>query len=140
MPHYLNWALLCLSAFAAGVVNAIAGGGTLLTFPSLVWSGGLTELIANTTSTVALVPGSIAGAWGYRRDLRGMGGWLWLLIPPSLLGGLAGALLLTRLQGGDDSFRVIVPWLLLLAAMLFLLQPLFFCWFGHSDETAPPAL
>ena len=109
-----------------------------MTFPSLL-TVVATDLIANTTSTVALVPGSIAGAWGYRRDLRGMGGWLWLLVLPSLLGGLAGALLLTRLQGGDDYFQEIVPWLLLLAAVLFLLQPTFIRWFGHSDETAPPA-
>ena len=67
--------LLCLSAFVAGVINAIAGGGTLLTFPALVW--GLrgwqdAEAVANMTSTVALMPGSAAGAWGYlRRGLQG---------------------------------------------------------------------
>jgi uncharacterized protein len=138
MTPFLNWALLCLAAFAAGVVNSIAGGGTLLTFPSLLTV--LPDLLANTTSTVALVPGSVAAAWGYRRDLRGMGGWLWLLVFPSLFGGIVGALLLTRPQQSNDYFKAIVPWLLLLAATLFLMQPAFTRWFGHSDETAPPAL
>ena len=124
MPEeYLIWPLLCLSAFAAGVVNAIAGGGTLLTFPTLVWAlhGQLNaEAIANVTSTVALVPGSAAGAWGYRRELQGAGPWLLLLIGPSLLGGLAGALLLID---RPDIFPAVVPWLLLAAALLFLAQP-----------------
>jgi uncharacterized membrane protein YfcA len=136
MTQFLSWALLCLSAFAAGVVNALAGGGTLLTFPSLLTV--LPDLLANTTSTVALVPGSMAGAWGYRRDLRGMGAWLWLLVLPSLLGGFVGSVLL--IVGSNEHFKAIVPWLLLLAATLFLMQPAFQRWFGHKDQTAPPAL
>src|SRR5581483_11124888 len=131
------WVLLCLAAFAAGVVNALAGGGTLLTFPSLLYAR-LPDLVANTTSTVALVLGSLAGAWGYRRDLRGMGTWLWLLLVPSVLGGLVGALLL--IYGTNEQFKVVIPWLLLLAATLFLCQPLFLRWFGHKDEAVPPAL
>jgi uncharacterized membrane protein YfcA len=121
----LTYLLLCLSAFAAGVVNAVAGGGTLLTFPVLLWAlsdkGTAAEVLANATSTVALVPGSLAGAWGYRHDLRGTGPWLRLLILPSLLGGLAGSLLLIRLPG--SVFHVLIPWLLLTAALLFMAQP-----------------
>ncbi len=117
---FLTYLLLCLSAFAAGVVNSIAGGGTLLTFPTLLATG-ITSKVANETSTVALVPGSIAGAWGFRRDLAGARPWLMLLIGPSLLGGLAGSLLLTELN--DKYFELVVPWLLLLAAVLFALQP-----------------
>ena len=142
MPPFLDWVLLCLSAFAAGIVNSVAGGGTLLTFPSLlhVLTGTVDSpnLLANTTSTVALVTGSIAGAIGYRRDLRGMGGWLWLLVTPSLLGGVVGALLLTRLS--DAHFTAVVPWLLLLAATLFLFQPMLTRRFGHKHEKAPPSL
>jgi uncharacterized membrane protein YfcA len=117
------YTLLCLSAFAAGVVNAVAGGGTLLTFPTLVLAmGGIrdAEAIANMTSTVALVPGSVAGAWGYRRELEGARPWLLLLLGPSLLGGVAGAFLLVW---KPKLFPSVVPWLLVAAALLFLLQP-----------------
>src|SRR5262249_47037003 len=103
MTPFLSWALLCVSAFAAGVVNAVAGGGTLLTFPSLLTV--TSPLRANTTSTVALVPGSAAGAVGYRRDLRGLGGWLWLLVVPSVLGGLVGSLLLTVPRESNEYFK-----------------------------------
>ncbi len=116
----LTYVLLCTSAFAAGVVNAIAGGGTLLTFPTLLHAG-ISSKAANETSTVALVPGSISGAWGFRRDLAGARGWLLLLVGPSIAGGLVGSLLLTELE--DKYFELIVPWLLLLAALLFAFQP-----------------
>lgn len=120
----LDYALLCLSAFAAGIINTIAGGGTLLTFPTLLRVLGTRpafEVLANATSTVALVPGSVAGAWGFRRELKGTGPWLLLLGGPSLAGGLVGSLLLTRLPG--KYFAILVPWLLLTASLLFLLQP-----------------
>jgi uncharacterized membrane protein YfcA len=115
----LTFLLLCLSAFAAGVVNSIAGGGTLLTFPMLQTV--MLPKAANMTSTVALVPGSVAGAWGFRRDLAGARPWLLLLIGPSLAGGLAGSLLLLVLD--NKYFELVVPWLLLLAAVLFAMQP-----------------
>jgi uncharacterized membrane protein YfcA len=114
--------LLIGSAFAAGVVNTLAGGGTLLTFPSLVSFGKLNEVWANGTSTVALVPGSLAGAWGLRRELGDASRWLKLLLPPSLIGGLLGTLLVTRLPA--DYFAVMVPWLILSASLLFLAQPI----------------
>ena len=82
---------------------------------------GEAAVVANATSTVALVPGSLAGAWGYRRELRGSRRWLLLLFAPSLLGGLVGALLLTRTDPGY--FKLVIPWLLLIAALLFLVQP-----------------
>jgi uncharacterized membrane protein YfcA len=116
----LTYLLLCASAFAAGVVNAIAGGGTLLSFPALLRVG-VSAKAANETSTVALVPGSISGALGFRRDLQGAGPWLLLLVGPSLAGGLLGSLLLTELE--DKYFELVVPWLLLLAALLFAVQP-----------------
>jgi uncharacterized protein len=125
----LSWQLvwLCLAALAAGVVNSIAGGGTLLTFPALL--AGLSSLgsadaavVANATSTVALVPGSLAGAWGYRREMKQARRWLYLLAGPSLVGGVVGALLVTRLDSAY--FAALVPWLLLTAALLFLAESL----------------
>src|SRR5947209_3384327 len=99
--HYV-W--LCLSAVVAGVINAIAGGGTLLTFPALTSIGVAVDL-ANATSTVALFPGSLAGAWGYRRQLHACRRWLVWLTPPSLLGGGLGACLVE-----ENSFGLIIPW------------------------------
>src|SRR5262245_59375331 len=125
----MSWELvwLCLAALAAGAVNSIAGGGTLLTFPALL--AGLSYLgaadaavVANATSTVALVPGSLAGAWGYRREMKQVRHWLHLLVGPSVAGGVVGALLVTRLD--PAYFAALVPWLLLTAAILFLAESL----------------
>ncbi len=128
---------LCVAAFAAGAVNAVAGGGTLLTFPTLL-SVHTPDVIANATSTVALVPGSLAGAWGYRRELRGSRRWLMLLFAPSLLGGVVGALLLTRTDPGY--FTLVIPWLLLVASLLFLVQPYLARWFPPHPETGRASL
>src|SRR5271166_3289950 len=108
----LTYTLLCLAAFAAGVINSLAGGGTLLTFPVLLTV--MTPVQANATSTVALVPGSAAAARGYRRELQGSGDMLALLVAPSLVGGIIGALLVVWLP--DRVFDVAVPWLLLTAS------------------------
>lgn len=118
---------LFLAALAAGAVNSVAGGGTLLTFPALLAALsplGASEAarLANTTSTVALAPGSLAGAWGYRREMRDSSRWTLLLIGPSMLGGVLGALLLTRLEA--HYFKLLIPWLILASALLFLAQPL----------------
>ncbi len=110
---------VCLAALAAGAMNAIAGGGTLLTFPALL--AVISPVAANVTSTLALLPGSIASAWGYRQELHACRRWIILLTIPSLLGGILGALLVTQLPEGI--FKALVPWLVLLAAILFLLQP-----------------
>ncbi len=114
---------LCLSALVAGAVNSLAGGGTLLTFPMLIAAlsalgSAEAGVVANATSTVALVPGSIAGAWGYRREMAGARTWLLILAGPSLAGGAIGSLLVTRLP--PHYFEVLVPWLVLTAAVVFL--------------------
>src|SRR5262245_51821200 len=101
--------ILFLAATIAGAINAVAGGGTLITFPALIWSG-LEDRIANATSTVALWPGSIGGMWGYRRELRSARRWFILLVP-SFLGGIAGARLM--LATPAEVFRKIVPYLIL---------------------------
>ena len=103
------------AAFAAGAVNSIAGGGTLISFPSLL-ALGLTGQQANVTSTIAIWPGSIGGFWGHRQDLTGTGAFAKRLWPPSLLGGFAGAMLL--LYTPAKLFDNLVPWLILAAALL----------------------
>ncbi|MSU78140.1 MAG: sulfite exporter TauE/SafE family protein [Gemmataceae bacterium] len=112
---------LCLAAVAAGAVNAIAGGGTLLTFPALEAFG--PAHFANGTSTVALFPGSFASMIGYRDRLGGCKRWIIWLTPPSVLGGSLGVFLIE-----ENSFRALVPFLILTAAILFMLQPAIARW------------
>jgi uncharacterized protein len=128
MPHLTDYLWLGLSAFLAGGINALAGGGTLLTFPTLI--GVLTPLLgkeaaavfANGTSTVALVPASLGSGWAFRRELAELRSLLVWLLPPSLIGGTIGSLLVTKLPAGV--FALLVPWLILAAALLFLFQPM----------------
>jgi hypothetical protein len=123
--HDFNFIWLCLTALLAGGVNSIAGGGTLITFPALLAvltpiHGAAAGVLANATSTVALVPGSFAAAWGYRRQLSDARRWLVLLVAPSLAGGVIGSLLLTRLN--PAYFDALVPWLILIATLLLLID------------------
>lgn len=113
--------LLAIAIVAAlgGAINAIAGGGTLLTFPSLI-ALGIPPIIANATSTVALWPAALSSMWGYRRQLAGSRVWAMQFAVPSVLGGLAGALLLLRTP--SERFSQIVPWLVLSATLLFMAQ------------------
>ncbi|NQU11185.1 sulfite exporter TauE/SafE family protein [bacterium] len=117
MTTYL---LLLAAGFIAGFINAVAGGGTLFSFPALLGAG-LSPVVANATNTVALWPGSLGGAWAYRRELRANRRDVLWLVFPSLLGGLAGAAIL--LNTPERYFAVLVPWLLLLACALLVLQP-----------------
>jgi uncharacterized protein len=107
------------SAFAAGAINSVAGGGTLLSFPTLIWLG-LNSVAANATSTVAIWPGSLGGMWGYRKDLRTADRRMLALTAPSLVGGISGALLL-RLTP-PSIFDAVVPFLILFATILFMVQ------------------
>lgn len=111
---------LGLIAFLAGGLNAVAGGGTLLTFPALV-AAGLPVVSANVTNAVALVPGYAGGIGGYRRELDGQSATIRRLLPIAVLGGLVGAVLL--LVTSTRAFRVIVPVLVLGASLLLLAQP-----------------
>jgi uncharacterized membrane protein YfcA len=112
--------LIFLAALIGGAVNSIAGGGTLLTFPAIVWLG-VPPISANATSTVALWPGSFGSMWAYRDELRGARTWLIWFTAPSIAGGILGAQLL--LHTSPDRFDAIVPFLVLGATVLFLLQP-----------------
>jgi uncharacterized protein len=111
--------LVVMAAAIGGAINAIAGGGTLVTFPALVGLG-VPAIVANATSTVALWPGAVASMYGYRHELAGVRSWAVRFAVPSLLGGLAGALLLLRTPG--ERFDQIVPWLVLGATLLFVIQ------------------
>lgn len=132
MPLW-SWILLCASALAGGAVNSIAGGGTLLTFPALLTV--LSPVKANATSTVALLFGSLAAAWGYRGEVRESRQHLMRLWPPSLLGGILGALAVTRFP--EKVFASLVPWLLIGASTLLLLQRPVARWIG-AHKTANP--
>src|ERR1700728_3298511 len=81
--------------FVAGDINSVAGGGTLLTFPTLIWLG-LPSINANATSTVAIWPGTVGTIWGYRQELRSASPRMLALVLPSIVGGILGALLLNR--------------------------------------------
>jgi uncharacterized membrane protein YfcA len=107
------------AACAAGAINSVAGGGTLVTFPTLVWLG-LPENVANATSTAALWPGSIGSAWGYRRELADVDRRLSVLIIPSIVGGMLGAILLQLTP--NNTFKHLVPFLILFATGLFMAQ------------------
>ena len=107
------------SALGAGMINSVAGGGTLLSFPALVWLG-VPSIAANATSTVALWPGSLGSVWGYRRELRDADRGLWALAPPSLTGGLLGAILLSRTP--PVVFDRLVPLLIFFATCLLAAQ------------------
>ncbi|WP_371500138.1 sulfite exporter TauE/SafE family protein [Kitasatospora sp. NBC_00374] len=109
-----------IAGVGAGAINTIVGSGTLITFPVLL-AVGLPPVTANVSNTLGLVPGSLSGAIGYRRELTGQGHRLARLSVASLVGGLIGAFLLIRLPA--EAFDAIVPVLILLALVLVVLQP-----------------
>jgi hypothetical protein len=117
--------LLVAASFGAGVMNAMAGGGTILTFPSLIFLG-LPAIAANATSTVALLPGALSSLFGYRREVREHRQWLKTLFVPSLVGGAIGSVLLLRTP--EKTFEILAPILILFATVLFMVQGLFSRW------------
>jgi hypothetical protein len=116
-----TWQLLVIfsSGFIGGMMNAVAGGGTLVTFPTLLWQG-LPPINANATNAFALWPGSLSGAWGFRAELRQCERRFFLLIAPSLIGGLSGAMLLWLTP--EKLFARLAPFLILFATLLFMAQ------------------
>jgi uncharacterized membrane protein YfcA len=129
-------AVIAASAFAAGLINSIAGGGTLVSFPALLWTG-RDAVLANATSTVALWPASLAGAYGFRRDFKGGGRTLLLFGVPSLAGGVLGAVLLVKTD--PKTFARLVPFLILFATLLLAAQePISRRLRGAGDDERPP--
>ena len=116
-----SYILLVASALGAGLMNSVAGGGSFLTFPALVFTG-VPSIVANATSTVALFPGALASAWAYRHDFKALDR---IPLKPALIvsigGGIVGALLL--LFTSQKTFDRIIPWLLLAATVVFAIGP-----------------
>jgi hypothetical protein len=119
MLSLFDFVLVGLAALAAGTVNALAGGGTLITFPMLT-AVGVPPVAANVTNTVALCPGYFGGTLAQWNDLRGQKKRLWLIVPASIIGGVVGGFLL--LQTGEKLFKDLVPYLILLASGLLAIQ------------------
>ncbi len=120
--------LLALAAIAAGFVNALAGGGTLITFPTLTFTG-VEAVTANITNTVALLPGYLGGTIAQKNDLAGQRRRLWLFIPAGFIGGLIGGFLL--LNTGEKLFSQLVPYLILLACGLLAAQDRLRLWLAQ---------
>jgi uncharacterized membrane protein YfcA len=125
--------LLFGAGFIAGLMNAIAGGGTIVSFPALIFAG-ISSISANATSTVALLPGTLAGMIGYRRLLPAVWKWIRAFAMVSLIGGLIGGILLTKTP--EPLFDRLVPFLILFATILFTAQP-FFARIFRLEATTP---
>jgi uncharacterized membrane protein YfcA len=118
-PDLAHLAIAFTAAFAAGAINSAAGGGTMVSFPTLLWLG-LPSVVANATNTVAIWPGSLGSLWGFRREFaRTEPRMRWLLLPGTV-GGAIGAMLLRMTPAGI--FDRIVPFLILFATSLFVVQ------------------
>jgi uncharacterized membrane protein YfcA len=130
---FLNHLIAAVAAMAAGLINALAGGGTLITFPTLL-AISLLPVSANVTNTIALCPGFLGGTLAQARDLEGQKTRLWIVIPTAVLGGLTGALLL--LLTSEKVFSSLVPFMILLASVLLAIQAPLRNWLvGRSEHT-----
>ncbi len=116
---WMDFLLIGLAGMAGGAVNALAGGGTLITFPMLT-AVGIPAVAANVTNTVALSPGYLSATFAQMKDLKGQGRRLYYLVPAGILGGLIGGVLLLNTQ--EKLFRELVPFLILLACGLLAVQ------------------
>jgi len=121
----LDLILAGLSAVAAGAINALAGGGTLITFPTLL-AIGIPPIVANVTNTVALCPGFMGGILAQLKDLTGQRRRFWIFLCASAVGGVIGSVLLLRT--GERAFQALVPFLILIASCLLALQGLLRIW------------
>lgn len=128
---FIDYLLITLAAMAAGLTNALAGGGTLFTFPMLT-AVGLPAVAANVTSTVALSPGYLGATLAQWKDIRTQKKRLWMFIPSGAIGGLIGGLLL--LNTGEKLFRELVPFLILLASGLLAAQNPVRAWLTKRAE------
>jgi hypothetical protein len=127
--------IMAAAALAAGLINSLAGGGTLISFPVLT-ALGIPAVAANVTNTIALTPGFLGGLYAQRRDLQGQGSRLWRAVPASAVGGLTGALLL--LWSDERVFLELVPWLILLASGLVAAQEPLRRWLAARALRAQP--
>jgi len=114
-----QYGFLAIAAVAAGLINALAGGGSLITFPTLM-AVGIPPVMANVTNTVALCPGYLGATLAQKKDLHGQQKRIWLLLPSAVIGGIIGGILL--LNSSDKVFERLIPFLILLAAALLAFQ------------------
>ncbi|MGH8823551.1 MAG: sulfite exporter TauE/SafE family protein [Jiangellaceae bacterium] len=120
-----------LAGLGAGAINTVVGSGSLVTFPTLL-AVGLPPVVANVSNTVGLVPGSMSGAWAYRRELGGQRSRLLRLGAATFGGAVAGAILLLVLP--EAAFAAIVPALILIACVLVVVQPWLVSWLGERPR------
>jgi uncharacterized protein len=122
---------IALAGLAAGTINTVVGSGTLITFPVLL-AFGYAPVTANVSNTIGLVPGSVSGAWGYRRELSGQRRRAVRLGTASVAGGITGAVLLLVLPA--SAFTAIVPAFIAIALVLTVLQPRLNAWLVHRES------
>lgn len=136
----LNEMLIFLAAVTAGFINAMAGGGTLVSFPALL-ALGISPVVANVTNTIALVPGTIGGMWAQRNEFQSQYRRLLKLLPVAIVGGVAGGLLI--LNTSEDAFKSLIPYLILGATLLLGFQVRIKNWVvsrmgqAHSEHNNP---
>jgi len=133
----LDYVLIFLAAIAAGAVNALAGGGTLISFPMLVFVG-VPAVAANVTNTVALVPGYLGATMAQAKDLRGQTHRLWYFLPAGVIGCIVGGILL--LNTGEKLFSALVPFLILLASGLLAIQEPLRAWLVRRSDASHTAV
>lgn len=133
---WLHDALVLFAGLWAGTINAIVGSGTLVTFPVLV-ALGYAPVAATISNAMGLVAGNIAGSWGYRRELAGLGGTLLRLLPASILGGITGAWLLLHLP--EEVFGAVAPFLIVVALLFVVFQPRLQAWVRRRAARNEPA-
>ena len=127
------WEIVAILAagMAAGTINTVVGSGTLITFPTLL-AFGVPPVTANVSNNLGLVPGSVAGAWGYRRELAGQRSRVLRLASASVIGAFTGGVLLLTLP--EDAFEAIVPALILIGVLLVIFQPRLSAWVARRAE------
>jgi uncharacterized protein len=129
--------LVFFAGLWAGTINAVVGSGTLVTFPVLI-ALGVAPVVASMSNAMGLVFGTAAGAFGYRRELKGRGRQLLRLLPASLLGGISGAWLLLHLP--EQVFGYVAPVLLVLALLMVMVQPRMQGWVRNREENPEHAI
>ncbi|WML90482.1 sulfite exporter TauE/SafE family protein [Thiothrix lacustris] len=139
MPDWIAYLLAAFAALAAGAINALAGGGTLITFPTLI-ALGIPPIAANITSTVSLCPGYFGATLAQLNDIRSQSQRLWLVLPAAISGGVLGGILL--LNTNEKVFQSLVPFLILSAALLLAVQAPLRGWLNrrlqaHSAQGIP---
>jgi uncharacterized membrane protein YfcA len=122
---------ILVAGMAAGTINTVVGSGTLITFPTLL-AFGVPPVTANVSNNLGLVPGSVAGAWGYRRELAGQRSRALRLVSASVIGAFTGGVLLLTLPAG--AFEAVVPVLILLGVVLVIFQPRLSLWVARRAE------